>query len=104
MCRAAETAAIKYGIIRLIGPKAKYHKAFMRHTGLAKKRGCLNFLLFAGLADICDVGEEVVVLRLGHGLAELRRVLEHADEDLQTVEVRVLGGDHLKNCLKRSTN
>lgn len=27
---------------------------------------------------------------LGHGLAELGRVLEHADQDLQAVQVRVL--------------
>lgn len=46
-------------------------------------------LLGAGLADVDDVGEEVVVLGLGHGLAEFHRVLEHADEDLQAVQVRV---------------
>lgn len=56
-------------------------------------------LLFADLTDVGDVGEEVVVFGLGHGLAELCRVLEHADQDLQTVEVRVLGRDHLKNGL-----
>lgn len=52
--------------------------------------------LGAGLADVDDVGEEVVVLGLGHGLAELRRVLEHADEDLQAVQIRVFRRDHLK--------
>lgn len=56
-------------------------------------------LLFAGLTDVGDVGEEVVVFRLGHGLAELCRVLEHADQDLQTVQIRVLRRDHLKNGL-----
>lgn len=30
------------------------------------------------------------MLGLGHGLAELRGVLEHADQDLQAVLVRVL--------------
>lgn len=57
--------------------------------------------LGAGLADVDDVGEEVVVLCLGHGLAELRRVLEQADEDLQAVQVRVLRRDHLEYGLKR---
>lgn len=57
--------------------------------------------LGAGLTDVDDVGEEVVVLRLGHGLAELRRVLEHADEELQAVQVRVLRRDHLKYGLER---
>lgn len=56
-------------------------------------------LLFAGLTDVGDVGEEVVVFSLVKGLAELCRVLEHADQDLQTVEVRVLRRDHLKNGL-----
>lgn len=56
--------------------------------------------LGAGLADVDDVGEEVVVLRLGHGLAELRRVLEHADENLQAVQVRVFRRDHLKYGLR----
>lgn len=41
----------------------------------------------------------MVVFGLGYGLAELRRALEHADQDLQTVEVRVLRRDHLKNGL-----
>lgn len=53
-------------------------------------------LLGAGLADVDDVGEEVVVLSLGHGLTELHRVLEHADEDLQAVQVRVFRRDHLE--------
>lgn len=38
---------------------------------------------------------------LRHGLAELGGVLEHADQDLQTVEIRVLRRDHLKNGLKK---
>lgn len=38
---------------------------------------------------------------LGHGLAELCRILEHADQDLQTVQVRVLRRDHLKNGLTK---
>lgn len=38
---------------------------------------------------------------LGHGFAELGGVLEHADQDLQTVEIRVLRRDHLKNGLKK---
>ena len=59
-------------------------------------------LLLASLTDVADVGEEVVALRLGHGLAELHRVLEHADQDLQTVEVGVLRRDHLENGLRRS--
>lgn len=50
----------------------------------------LRHSLLAGLAHVADVGEEVVVLRLGDGLPELRRVLEHADQDLQAVQVRVL--------------
>ncbi len=58
-------------------------------------------LLFAGLTDVGDVGEKVVVFSLGHGLAELCRVLEHADQDFQTVQVRVLRRDHLKNGLQR---
>lgn len=57
--------------------------------------------LGAGLADVHDVGEEMVVLCLGHGLAELRRVLEHADEDLQAVQVRVFRRDHLEYGLRR---
>lgn len=28
-------------------------------------------LLFTALTDVCDVGEEVVVFSLGHGLTEL---------------------------------
>lgn len=67
------------------------------YKGYTLKR-CL-YLLFAGLTDVDDVGEEVVVFSLGHSLAELCRVLEHADQDLQTVEVRVLRRDHLKNGL-----
>lgn len=47
-------------------------------------------LLFTGLADVDDVGEEVVVLDLGHGLAELRGILEHADQNLQAVLVGML--------------
>lgn len=43
----------------------------------------------------------MVVFGLGHGLAELGGVLEHADQDLQAVEVRVLRRDHLKNGLMR---
>lgn len=58
-------------------------------------------LLFASLTDVGDVREEVVVFGLGHGLAEVCRILEHADQDLQTVEVRVLRRDHLKNGLLR---
>lgn len=46
--------------------------------------------LLARLADVRDVGEEMVVFRLGHGIAELRGVLEHANQDLQTVQIRVL--------------
>lgn len=46
-------------------------------------------LLLAGLAHVADVGEEVVVVRLGHGLPELWSVLKHADQDLQAVQVRV---------------
>lgn len=42
----------------------------------------------------------MVVLHLGHGPAELRRVLEQADEDLQTVQVTVLRGDDLKDGLR----
>lgn len=57
--------------------------------------------LFAGLTDVGDVGEEVVVFGLGHGLSELCGVLEHADQDLQTVEVRVLRGDQLKDGLRK---
>lgn len=56
-------------------------------------------LLLAGLAHVADVGEEVVVLGLGHGLPELCRVLKHADQDLQAVQVRVFRGDDLKNGL-----
>lgn len=47
-------------------------------------------LLFTGLTHIHDVGEEVVVVRLGHGVAEFWRVLEQADEDHEAVEVAVL--------------
>lgn len=43
----------------------------------------------------------MVVLSLGHGLAELCRVFEHADEDLQTVEIGVLRRDHLENGLMK---
>lgn len=42
-------------------------------------------VLFACLTHVGDVGKQVVVFRLGHGLAEFCRVLEHADQDLQTV-------------------
>lgn len=58
-------------------------------------------LLLTGLTDISDVGEEVVVFSFGHGFTEFCRVLEHADQDLQTVEVGVLRGDHLKYGLRR---
>lgn len=58
-------------------------------------------LLLAGLAHVADVGEEVVVLGLGHGLPELCRVLKHADQDLQAVQVRVFRGDDLKNGLTK---
>lgn len=58
-------------------------------------------LLLAGLAHVADVGEEVVVLGLGHGAPELCRVLKHADQDLQAVQVRVFRGDDLKNGLTK---
>lgn len=41
------------------------------------------------------------MLGLGHGLPELCRVLKHADQDLQAVQVRVFRGDDLKNGLTR---
>lgn len=41
----------------------------------------------------------MVVFSLCHGLPELCRVFEHADQDLQTVQIRVLRRDHLKNGL-----
>lgn len=43
-----------------------------------------------------------MVFSLGHGLPELWRILEHADQDLETVEIGVLRRDHLKNGLRRS--
>lgn len=58
--------------------------------------------LFASLTDISDIGEQVMVFSLGHGLPELWRILEHADQDLETVEIGVLRRDHLKNGLRRS--
>lgn len=67
-----------------------------------KNGSAAAYLLFAGLTDIGDVWEEVVVFRLGHRFTELGRVLEHADQDLQTVQVRVLWRDHLENGLMRS--
>lgn len=45
----------------------------------------------------------MVALRLGHGLAELGRVLEHAAEDLDAVQVAVLRRDHLKDGLAADT-
>lgn len=66
-----------------------------------RRRNAAARLLLAGLAHVADVREEVVVLRLGHGLPELGRVLKHADEDLQAVQVRVLRGDDLKNGLMK---
>lgn len=42
-----------------------------------------------------------MVLGLGHGLPELCRVLKHADQDLQAVQVRVFRGDDLKNGLTK---
>ena len=74
-----------------------------RQTGRGGGRESTGGLLFADGADVGDVGEEVVVLRLGHGVAELRRVLEHADQDLQAVEVGVLRGDHLEDGLGERT-
>lgn len=50
----------------------------------AEKKGRV-VLLFTGLTHIHDVGEEVVVVRLGHGVAQLRRVLEQPDQDHQAV-------------------
>lgn len=44
-----------------------------------------NLLLFAGLTDVNNVGEEVVMVRFVNDLAELVWVLEETDEDLQTV-------------------
>lgn len=44
-----------------------------------------KLLLFAGLADVCYVGEEMVMVRFVNGLAQLIRVLEETDEDFQTV-------------------
>lgn len=56
---------------------------------LLKSKGRL-VLLFTGLTHVHDVGEEVVVVRLGHGVAEFWRVLEQADEDHEAVQVAVL--------------
>lgn len=87
-------------------PKAGVVDAeIFRQASFKAVRTCLELkverLLLAGLAHVADVGEEVVVLGLGHGLPELRRVLKHADQDLQAVQVRVLRGDDLKNGLTK---
>lgn len=58
------------------------HLIIILPTELHRVETCL---LFASLTDVGDVREEVVVFGLCHGLAELCRVLEHADQDLQTV-------------------
>lgn len=50
--------------------------------------------------DVADVGEEVVVLRLGHGLLQLLRLLEAAHQHAQAVHVGELRCDDLKHCLK----
>lgn len=57
-------------------------------------------LLLTGLTHIHDVGEEVVVVRLGHGVPEFLRVLEQADKDHEAVEVAVLRRDHLEYRLR----
>lgn len=43
--------------------------------------------LGADSQDVADVGEEVVVLRLGHGLLQLLRLLEAAHQHTQAVHV-----------------
>lgn len=40
-------------------------------------------LLFAGLADVCDVGEKVVPLCFRHRLAQLFGFFKHPNQDLQ---------------------
>lgn len=52
--------------------------------------------------DVADVGEEVVMLCLGHGLLQLLRPHEVAHQDTQAVHVGVLRSDDLKHCLKES--
>lgn len=41
----------------------------------------------------------MVVFSLGHGVAELRGVFKHANQDLQAVQIGVFRRDHLKNGL-----
>lgn len=51
--------------------------------------------------DVADVGEEVVVLRLCHGLPQLFRPHEVAHQHAQAVHVGVLRRDDLKHGLKK---
>lgn len=52
--------------------------------------------------DVADVGEEVVVLRLGHGLLQLLRPHEVAHQDAEAVHVGVLRSDDLKHRLEKA--
>lgn len=62
--------------------RAKSYKFYKFISGKVSQE---NFLLFAGLTDVNNVGEEVVMVRFVNDLAELIWVLKETDEDLQTV-------------------
>ena len=54
---------------------------------------------FADFLDDRDVGEEVMVLRGGHGFPQGFALLEVTDQDAQAVQVRILRCDYLEDGL-----
>lgn len=53
----------------------------------------------AGAQDVCDVGEEVVVLHLRHGCPQLPGLQELGHQDAEAVLVRELGREDLEDGL-----
>lgn len=69
-------------------PKSLGHRHML--TGQAAshaRRGRARASLLTGAQDVQDVGEEVVVLRLGHGGPQLSGLQELGDQDAQAVLV-----------------
>lgn len=58
----------------------------------------------ADLVDDSDVGEEMMMLRGGHGFPQSLVILEVPHQDAQAVQVGMLRRDDFKNGLSNSAN
>lgn len=74
-----------------------------RPGGPQARGGRARASLLTGAQDVQDVGEKVVVLRLGHGRPQLSGLQELGDQDAQAVLVRELGRQDLKDGLGERT-